>query len=147
MSDPMSGIALFAEVVEAGGFSAAAERLNLSRSAVGKSIARLEDRLGARLFHRNTRNQSLTEEGQVFHERCLRALREVHLGQAAIENGRIEAAGRLKVSMPILFGQRCVAPILLQLAQQHPRLELDLHFDDRTVNLFEGGFDLAIRLA
>jgi DNA-binding transcriptional LysR family regulator len=126
------------------GFTAAA-RLNLSRSAVGKTIARLERRLGARLFHRTTRSQSLTEDGQIFYERCRRALEELQAGEAMLDSGRREAVGRLRVSMPVLFGRRCVAPILMRLAQRCPRLQLDLNFSDRLVDLIEDGFDLAIR--
>jgi DNA-binding transcriptional LysR family regulator len=136
---------VFVEAVEAGGFSAAAVRLNLSRSAVGKTIARLEQRLGARLFNRTTRSLSLTEDGQIFYERCLRALEELRAGEAMLDSGRREAVGRLRVSMPVLFGRRCVAPILMRLAQRCPRLQLDLNFSDRLVDLIEDGFDLAIR--
>lgn len=145
MNDNLSGVSVFVEAVEAGGFSAAATRLHLSRSAVGKTIAKLETRLGVRLFHRTTRSQTLTEDGQTFYERCLKAVEEIRLGEAAIESGRREVAGRLRVSMPVLFGRRCVAPILTSLARQHPRLELDLNFSDRVVDLLADGFDLAIR--
>ena len=143
--DRLTGVSIFVETVEAGGFSAAAARLHLSRSAVGKTVARLEGRLGVRLFHRTTRSQSLTEDGQAFYERCLRALDELRAGEAMLDSGRREAAGRLRVSMPVLFGRRCVAPILTRLAQRHPRLELELNFSDRRVDLIEDGFDLAIR--
>jgi DNA-binding transcriptional LysR family regulator len=141
----MNGVSVFVEAVEAGGFSAAAARLNLSRSAVGKTVARLEARLGARLFHRTTRSQNLTEDGQAFYERCLRALDEIRMGEAMLDSGRREVAGRLRVSAPVLFGRRCVAPILTGLARQHPKLELDLDFSDRRVDLMEDGFDLAVR--
>ena len=145
MGDRLNGVSVFVEAVEAGGFSAAAARLNLSRSAVGKTIARLEARLGSRLFHRTTRSQNLTEDGQAFYERCLRALDEIRMGEAMLDSGRREVAGRLRVSAPMLFGRRCVAPILTDLARQHPKLELDLNFSDRLVDLREDGFDLAIR--
>ncbi len=145
MSDRLNGVSVFVEAVEANSFSAAAQRLNLSRSAVGKTIARLEDRLGARLFHRTTRSQTLTEDGQAFYERCLRALEELRAGEAMLESGRKDVAGRLRVSMPVLFGRRCVAPILLKLADEHPKLELDLNFTDSRVDVVEDGFDLAIR--
>lgn len=79
--EQLKGISIFVEAVEAGGFSAAAERLHLTRSAVGKTIARLEQRLGVRLFNRTTRMQSLTEEGRFFYERCLRAVEEIRLGK------------------------------------------------------------------
>jgi DNA-binding transcriptional LysR family regulator len=145
MSDRLTGVAVFVEAVEAGGFAAAAARLNLSRSAVGKAVARLEGRLGVRLFHRTTRSQGLTEDGQAYYERCLRALEEIRAGEAMLESGRREVAGRLRVSMPVLFGRRCAAPILADLARRHPRLELDLSFCDRLVDLVEDGFDLGIR--
>jgi DNA-binding transcriptional LysR family regulator len=145
MSDRLTGVSVFVEAVEAGGFSAAAERLNLSRSAVGKTIARLEMRLGARLFHRTTRSQNLTEDGHAFYERCQRALDEIRTGEAMLDSGRREIAGRLRVSMPVLFGRHCVAPVLTELARRHPKLELDLDFSDRRVDLLEDGFDLAIR--
>lgn len=82
--EQLKGISIFVEAVEAGGFSAAAERLHLTRSAVGKTIARLEQRLGVRLFNRTTRMQSLTEEGRFFYERCLRAVEEIRLGEAML---------------------------------------------------------------
>lgn len=145
MADRLTGVSLFVETAEAGGFSAAAERLNLSRSAVGKAIARLEERLGTRLFHRTTRSQSLTEDGQIYYERCLRALAEIRDGEALLESGRREVGGRLRVTMPALFGRVCVAPLLLKLAAQHPALELELNFNDRRVDLIEDGYDLAIR--
>ena len=145
MSDRLGGIAAFVQATESGSFALAAERLNLTRSAVGKSIARLEQRLGVRLFHRTTRSLSLTEDGQTFYESCLRALKELETAEAALDSGRQTVSGRLRVSMSIVFGRHCVAPILLDLARQHPGLELDLSFNDRPVDLFEDGFDLAIR--
>ncbi|MFS8113261.1 LysR family transcriptional regulator [Rhizobium jaguaris] len=145
MNDMLNGIPEFVEAVEAGGFSAAAARMNLSRSAIGKTIARLERRLNVRLFHRTTRMQSLTDEGQAFYERCRRALDEIQSGEAMLESGKREVTGRLRISMPVLFGRRCAAPLLLELARIHPKLELDLSFSDRVVDLFDEGFDLAIR--
>jgi len=143
--EQLKGISIFVETVDAGGFSAAAERLHLTRSAVGKTIARLEQRLGVRLFNRTTRAQSLTDEGRFFYERCLRAVEEIRIGEALLESGRREVRGRLRVSMPALFGRHCAAPILTRLLDEHPDLELDLSFNDRVVDLLEDGFDLAIR--
>lgn len=145
MRDRLDGVSVFVETVEAGGFARAAERLALSRSAVGKTIARLEGRLGVRLFHRTTRTQSLTEDGQLYYERCLRALEELRTGETLLESGRREVVGRLRVSMPVLFGRYCVAPILVELAKHHPKLELELSFSDRPVDLIGEGFDLAVR--
>jgi DNA-binding transcriptional LysR family regulator len=145
MSDHLAGISVFVEAVNAGGFANAATRLNLSRSAVGKTVAKLEARLGVRLFHRTTRNQSLTEDGQIYYERCLRALEEIQAGEAMLDSGRQQVSGRLRISMPVLFGRRCVLPVLARLAQQHPDLVLELDFNDRHVHVMEDGFDLAIR--
>jgi len=141
----LDGVTVFVEVVRLGGFSRAAEHLGLTRSAVGKAMARLEVRLATRLFHRSTRVQSLTDDGQIYYEHCLRALAELQAAEAQMESGRHEVAGRLRVSMPVLFGRHCVAPILLNLARQHPALELYLSFSDRPVDVLAEGFDLAIR--
>jgi DNA-binding transcriptional LysR family regulator len=143
--DRFDGVQLFVEVVEAGGFAKAGERLSLTRSAVGKAIARLEERLGVQLFQRTTRMQSLTEDGQQYYERCLRAIEELRAGETMLENGRREVVGKLRVTMPVLFGRYCVAPILRAYAQQHPKLELELNFSDRQVDLIAEGFDLAVR--
>lgn len=145
MRGMLDGVPVFVEAVEAGGFARAAERLSLSRSAVGKTIARLEARLGVRLFHRSPSSLSLTEDGQIYYERCLRALEELRTGEALLESGRREVSGKLKITMPLLFGRHCAEPILLDLARQHPALELDLRFSDSMVDLISERFDLAIR--
>ena len=145
MRDRFDGVQVFIEAVQAGGFARAAERLALTRSAVGKSIARLEERLGVRLFHRTTRTQNLTEDGQQYYERCLRAMEELRAGESLLESGRRDVVGRLRVSMPVLFGRYCVAPVLLAFAREHPQLELDLSFSDRQVDLIADGVDLAVR--
>lgn len=145
MSDRLGGIAAFVQAAESGSFALAAQHLNLTRSAIGKSIARLEQRLGARLFHRTTRSLNLTEDGQLFYESCLKALKELETAEAALDSGRRVVSGRLRVSMATVFGRHCVAPILLDLAAQHPGLDLDLSFSDRPVDLIEDGFDLAVR--
>jgi DNA-binding transcriptional LysR family regulator len=145
MSEMLNGVDVFVAAVETGSFASAAKRLHVTRSAVAKTIARMESRLDVRLFHRTTRSLALTEDGQGYYEHCLRALEELRAGETALESGRREASGRLRVSVPVLFGRRCVAPVLARLAAEHPRLELDLSFSDRPVDLIEDGFDLAIR--
>ncbi|WP_370678116.1 LysR family transcriptional regulator [Pleomorphomonas sp. PLEO] len=145
MGEMLNGVDVFVAAVETGSFASAAERLHLTRSAVAKTIARMEARLDVRLLHRTTRSLALTEDGQGYYEHCMRALEELRAGETALDSGRSEAAGRLRVSVPVLFGRRCVAPVLARLAAEHPRLELDLSFCDRPVDLIEDGFDLAIR--
>ncbi|WP_432240378.1 LysR family transcriptional regulator [Herbaspirillum robiniae] len=143
--DSFNGISVFVQAVEAGSFARAAERMHLSRSAVGKGIARLEERLGVRLFHRTTRSQSLTDEGQAYYERCLRALAELESGEALLGDGKREPSGRVKLSMPVLFGRICVAPLLVELARRHPQLEISASFSDRRVDLVDEGVDLVLR--
>ncbi|MEC6623642.1 LysR family transcriptional regulator [Enterobacter hormaechei] len=145
MTDTLKNIPVFVASVEAGSFAQAAVRLHLSRSAVGKSIARLEERLGVRLFHRTTRSQRLTDNGALFYERCLRALEEIRGAESQLETGKHQVSGRLRVAMPVLFGRQCIAPLLIELAQEHPGLELEMSFSDRIVDLVEEGFDMAVR--
>ena len=145
MIDLLNDVPTFVTAVEAGGFSAAARRLHLSRSAVGKAVARLEGRLGVRLFQRTTRSQSLTDDGQAFYEHCQRAIGELQAGQAMLESGRKVASGKLRISMPVLFGRLCAAPVLTRLAERNPELELELDFRDDIVDLIHDRFDLVIR--
>lgn len=144
--DRLAGISAFVEAVEAGSFAQAAERMRLTRSAVGKSVARLELRLGVRLFHRTTRSQSLTEEGRAYYERCVRALAELDAGALVLDRSKSEPAGRLRLSAPVLFGRHCVAPVLRALACKYPRLEIEMSFSDQIVDLVEEGYDMAIRI-
>ena len=144
--DDLTDIPVFVAVVEAGRFRcrrSAAASLAFGRREGDR--ARLETRLDVRLFHRTTRTQNLTEDGQAFHEHCQKALDLLRAGQAMMESGRKTAGGRLRVSMPVLFGRLCVAPLLTRLTALHPALELDLNFSDRPVDLLEDGFDLAVR--
>jgi len=146
MLDPLDGVAVFVATVHAGSFARAAEQLGVTRSAVGKTIARLEERLQTRLFHRSTRSLALTEEGRLYFESCQRALDTLGAAAAQLESGRTEVTGRLRVTLPVLFGRHCVAPVLLAWAAGHPALELELAFSDRSMDLFADGFDLAIRI-
>lgn len=146
MNDRLTGITTFVRVVEAGNFALAAERLHLTRSAVGKTIARLERRLGVLLFHRNARGLSLTQEGQGYYDRCLRALCELDAADAELDNGRREPQGTLRVSAPKLLGRHCITPVLMALVGRYPTLQIDIAFNDRVADLAEEGFDLAIRI-
>ncbi|NIC04800.1 LysR family transcriptional regulator [Billgrantia bachuensis] len=145
MADRLSGIGAFVEAAEAGSFARAAERMSLSRSAVGKSIARLEERLGTRLFYRTTRSQSLTDDGQAFYERCVRALAELEAAESVLDDSRRAPTGRLRISVPVLLGRRCVTPVVLDILRRYPQLGLEMSFTDRRVDLVEEGFDLVVR--
>lgn len=145
MSEQLKGISVFVTVVEAGSFSLAASRLHLSRSAVGKTMSQLEQRLGVQLFQRTTRSLTLTDDGALFYEHCLRALQEIQTAQTLLDSGKQSVRGRLRVSMPSLYGRICIAPLLTEFASQHPDLHLELLFSDRVSDLIEDGLDLVIR--
>jgi DNA-binding transcriptional LysR family regulator len=142
----LRGVANFVHVIEAGSFAGAAARLQMTRSAIGKSIARLEQRLGVQLFHRTTRTLSATEAGLAYYERCRRALSEIEAAEATLEHGRHGPRGLLRVSAPHSFGRHWVAPVLSRLAKKHDGLEIGINFTDRRVDILAEGFDLAIRM-
>jgi len=139
-------VEVFVVVAEAASFAQAAERLHLTRSAVGKAVARLEEGLGVRLIHRTTRSQSLTAEGETFLARVKGPVEEIREAEIQLREGRRRPAGRLKVSAPVLFGRHIVTPILLDLVSAEPDLELAIAYLDRPVDLVSEGFDLAVRV-
>ncbi|MET2825663.1 LysR substrate-binding domain-containing protein [Mesorhizobium shangrilense] len=143
--DRLESMAVFVRAVDLGSFAAAASALDLSGPMVGKHVRFLEERLGVRLLNRTTRRQSLTEFGRAYYERCRVVLAEADATDALAADQLSEPRGRLRVTMPAHFGRHCVTPILLELARQHPTLELDLSLNDRFADLAEDGFDLAIR--
>ncbi len=144
--EDFAGLAVFAQVVEARSFSAAARSLGMSKSAVSKRVARLEDRLGARLLNRTTRRLSLTEVGAAFYERCARIVSELEEAELAVTRLSSEPRGTLKLNAPVTFGQLQIAPAVPELLARHPELRIDMLLSDRVVDLVEEGFDLAIRL-
>jgi len=140
------GVELFLQIVESGNLTEAAERLNLTRSAVGKGLARLETRLGTRLLQRSTRRQRLTEDGQAYYEHCLRALAELEAAESVLESGRQQPRGRLRASLPLAFGHHYAAPALWGLMDRFAQLEIEISFSDRLIDLAQEGFDLAVRI-
>ena len=143
--DRLTSMAVFVKVVDLGSFTAAADALDLSGPMVGKHVRFLEERLGVQLIHRTTRRQSLTEVGRAYYDRCRAVLAEAEAADALAADQLNEPRGRLRVTAPVHFGRRCVAPVLLDLAERYPSLELDLSFGDRLMDLAEDGFDLAVR--
>ena len=142
----LQGITVFVQAVEAGSFTAAAQRIGLSKSAVGKSVATLEGRLGVRLLDRTTRRLALTAEGADFYQSCLRVLAELDEAESRAATRRREVSGTLRISLPATFGRRWVMPVLCQLARQHLKLTLEVAFTDRAVDLLEENIDLVVRL-
>ncbi|MCC8367626.1 LysR family transcriptional regulator [Xenorhabdus sp. PB61.4] len=145
-TDPFRYTIIFLYVVEAGSFTLAAERLHMSKSGVAKSISRLENRLGVRLFNRTTRQLSLTDEGLVYSQGCSRALTELENAQLDISTRKVSPSGKLRIDMPVVFGKKWVMPILLDITEKYPELELDVTLTDRRINLIEDGVDLVIRI-
>ena len=136
----------FVEVVESGGFNRAAKRLGISKSVVSRRIARLEADLGIRLLSRTTRGINPTEAGLEFKTRSERILAELGKAREAVAHQGGEVVGRLRLSAPLSFGVRYVTPLLTQMAERHPRLEMDVSYSDRMVDLIGERFDAAIRI-
>jgi DNA-binding transcriptional LysR family regulator len=134
------------EVVESGGFNRAAKRLGVSKSIVSRRIARLETELGTRLLSRTTRGISPTEAGLEFKARSERILAELAEAREAAAQQSGGVVGRLRLSAPLSFGVRHVAPVLAEIAQRHPGLEMDISYSDRIVDLIGERFDAAIRI-
>ncbi|WP_218829753.1 LysR family transcriptional regulator [Burkholderia aenigmatica] len=146
LSDRFQGILAFIQAVECGSFSVASRQMGMSPSSVGKAVARLEQRLGVRLFLRTTRRMSLTDEGVAFHESCLRALAELDQAESVLTERRLLPSGRVRIALPTLYGRERVLPILMGLAERHPALDLDVQFSSRAADLVEENFDLAVRI-
>jgi DNA-binding transcriptional LysR family regulator len=143
--ESLSGITTFVVAARAASFTEAGELLGLSKSAVGKAIFRLEERLGVKLFYRTTRQLTLTADGQAYFSVWSTALENIAEVEANLGGRLKEPAGRLRVDMPVAFGRKVMLPLLLQLAKSYPALQLTLSFNDSVIDLIEEGVDLAIR--
>jgi DNA-binding transcriptional LysR family regulator len=143
--DPFAGVAVFVAAARARTFTGAGERLGLTKSAVGKAIARLEARLGFKLFHRTTRLTRLTADGEAYLAACTSAIEEVMGAQAALSSDHPVLSGRLHIDMPVAFGRRVLLPALIEITRPHPDLSLTLTFTDATSDLLQDDVDLAIR--
>lgn len=144
--DRFEAMHVFCKVVELGSFAGAADRLDLSTSAVSRQIAQLEGLLGARLLNRTTRRLSLTENGQAYYERCLQLLADLEEAEEMVGNHTVNPRGTLRLTAPISFGSSHLAPALGDYARLHPDMKFDVVLADRAVDLIEEGLDLAIRI-
>ncbi|WP_026355064.1 LysR family transcriptional regulator [Massilia niastensis] len=144
--DRFQEMKVFSAVVEAGSFTGATRALGMSKAAVSRHVADLEERLGVRLLHRTTRKLSPTTEGEIFHARCRELLDNVDEAEAEITSRSGEASGLLKVSVPVTFGVMHLAALWPAFLARHPKLALDITLSDRVVDLVEDGFDLAVRI-
>lgn len=136
----------FVTIVEAGGISHAADRLNIGKSAVSRRIADLEERLGAQLITRTTRRMSLTDAGKEFYKRSQQILNEVEAAEASVSQQRQQLKGPLRVAAPLSFGLMHLQGVITEFQLAHPEVQLDLELNDRRVDLIEEGFDMAIRI-
>ncbi|WP_192456682.1 LysR family transcriptional regulator [Musicola keenii] len=141
--ESLNGFVVFVQVAETRSFVAAGRLLGVSASAVGKSVARLEEKLGVRLFHRSTRSVTLTAEGSLFLERSRRILAEIDAAEQELSQASSVPCGRLRVSLPLVSS--LVLPVLGEFMRKYPEIELDLDFTDRLVDVIEEGFDAVVR--
>lgn len=145
-SERLKGIDVFVSVADLGSFTAAADRLNLSSSAVSKSVARLECRLGVRLFQRTTRRLSLTEAGETFYRTCTAVLTDLEEVELALNTEQVEPQGRVRIDLPASYGRLHVLPLILDFVKQHPRLHPHISFSDRFVDPAQEGIDIVVRI-
>lgn len=144
-ADTFRGIVYFVTAAKHQSFTAAADELGISKSALGKSIAKLEAHLTTTLFHRTTRKLSLTTEGEAYLASCQVALETLEIAAHSVQSSSLSPSGRVRIDMPVAFGKSVMLPILLRLAERYPKLKLTLTFNDKVIDPIDAGFDLAIR--
>lgn len=142
----LNEILIFMAVVDEGSFIAGGQAMGLTRSAAGKAVARLEDRLGVRLLNRSTRALSLSDEGRVFYERGLQILAAVDDAEASVAARPGTPRGLLRLTVPDAFGRLVVLPLLKKYLQAWPETQVEVSFTDRQADIVEEGFDLAVRI-
>lgn len=138
------GINEFVNVVDAGSFTAAAERMGIANSQVSKRVAQLEARLGIRLLNRTTRKFTLTDEGEHYYQHCRRHIEAFDEVEMALSSGQSEPRGHLRINLSGSFQERFFVPILTRFLGEHPRLTLSIEFTDQPVDMITGGFDIAV---
>ena len=144
--DRFDAMRLFLRVAELGSFSAVALQAGVARSVVTRQIAALEAHLGVKLMARSTRRLALTSAGSAYLEKCRVILNLVEAAEADVAAERLTPRGNIRISLPLSFGLRRLAPLLLDFSQRHPEVSLDMDYSDRRINLIEEGIDLAIRI-
>ncbi len=144
--DVLAGMRAFRGVVDTGSFVGAARLLAITTAWVSKRVVQLEEHLGAQLLVRTTRRVALTDTGRVYFERCVRLLDDLEEAEQSVGNLQASPRGRLRVTAPMSFGLIRIAPLLPELHDRYPDVELDVVFNDRFVDLLEEGIDVAIRI-
>ncbi|UCV05044.1 LysR family transcriptional regulator [Dechloromonas denitrificans] len=144
--DRLDAMHLFVRVAELGSFAAVAQQLGLARSVVTRQIAALEAHLGVKLMARSTRRLSLTSAGTAYLEKCRVILNLVETAETDVAEERVNPRGNIRISLPLSFGLKRLAPLLLEFSRRYPEVGLDMDYSDRRVNLIEEGIDLSIRI-
>lgn len=144
--DRVTSMRVFVRAASAGSLSAAARHLGMSPAMATKHVNALEARLGVKLFHRTTRQLSLTEAGSNYLEACQRILPEIDEAEAAATSQRIKATGLLRMNVPLSFGTRFIAPLIPEFSRRHPEVKIELGLSDAQLDLIAGSWDLAIRI-
>ena len=144
--DQFKEIEAFVAVAQLGSFVKAADKLGLSKAMVSRQVSELEARLGVRLMQRTTRRLSLSDAGAEYLQRCVQILGELADANAAVSAAAVQAQGLLKITAPLTFGIRHLAPLWGEFLRVHPQVELDVNLNDRMVDLIEEGYDLAVRI-
>jgi DNA-binding transcriptional LysR family regulator len=145
--DKLESMRAFTQVVEAGGFAAAARRMGLSRSAVNKLVMNLEEHLQTQLLHRTTRRVSPTDAGRAYYDRCLAILADLEEAELALTQLQSEPRGNLRINAPMTFGILHLAPLVVEFMAQYPELHVELVLNDRRIDPIEEGFDITVRIA
>ena len=145
-STDLVDVLAFVRVVETGSFARAAERMGLSKPVLSRRVARLEDQLGARLLTRTARGAQPTDIGQSYYARAANILADLEAAQEVVAEAVTQVAGPIRLSAPLSFGIIHLAGALTDFAALHPKVELDVEYEDRTVDLASGGYDLAVRI-
>ncbi|MFO6296889.1 LysR family transcriptional regulator [Rahnella selenatireducens] len=145
-TDHLGGITAFVTTAQCGSFTAAAERLGLTKSAVAKSVGRLEARLGLQLFQRSTRRLSLTPDGERYLQSSQNAIEILEQAEAELMSHTAKPSGRLRVDLPAAFGRQRIMPHLLAVIRQYPELEMTITFSERFIDPIEEGIDLVVRI-
>lgn len=145
--DKFESMQAFTQVVEAGGFAAAAREMGLSRSAVNKLVMNLEAALKVQLLQRTTRKVTPTATGLAFYERCVGILADVAEAEVAISNLQTKPQGQLRINAPMTFGNRYLSPLLAEFLQRYPELHVELTLSDRFIDPIDEGFDVTLRIA
>ena len=143
--DKFQAMMVFKAVVDQGGFTPAARRLNISPSAATKNLTALEDELGVQLLNRSTRRIALTDSGREFYQSCSEILESLEEAESALRAKNTAAKGLVRIVMPYSFGRVTFTPELPSFFAQHPEINLDVHFSDDAIDIIKDGFDLAIR--